>query len=168
MRLVKTVPIIFLIFINSCNSVTEPEISDKLLITDYFHFAYDSDYLGSTRVLDLDLVYSYHIEGTGGQLIKYSYSRKNLLTKVGYETGWSMQSKRSERNRIPVNFIEEDLSDTLVYSELIDISNQDTIYQEYKFFLKGFYSESSFLYLEDTINLTPFEYTFLDTIVIIN
>jgi len=160
--------IIILIILNSCDSTTKPKDTEYSLITDYINFSYDCDYLDTLRILDIDFTYRYHIEGSGGQLTRYLYYQRDINTEFGIGSGWSMKN-----NTLPPRFgntrhyTEEDIYDTLRYSRLFDISRQDTFYREFKFTLKGFYSDSGFFNLNDTLDLETFEYVYIDTMLII-
>ncbi|HPC36216.1 MAG TPA: hypothetical protein P5268_09300 [Candidatus Marinimicrobia bacterium] len=138
-----------------------------MLITDDVKLSYDCDYLDTVRVLDIDFSYIYHFEGNGGQLIKYFYFFKDIRAKSGYGSGWVMSSDRKPPMSIPSHYINCNSLDTLRYSHLFDISKQDTFYKEFKFTLKGFFSDSGFFNVNDTLNKISFEYLYIDTILII-
>jgi len=160
--------IISLTFIINCDSTTKPEDVERSLVTDNINLSYDCDYLDTLRILDIDFTYKYHYDGSGGQLTKYFYYLRDIRTEFGMGTGWIM----SDRAIRPIGgkiryYTESDIIDTLRYSDLFDISKQDTFYKEFKFTLKGFFSDSGFFNVKDTLNKKSFEYVYIDTILII-
>jgi hypothetical protein len=161
--------IISLKFLINCDSATKSEDTVCSLITDYMKLSCDCDYLDTLRIVDIDFTFKYHFEGSGGQLIKYFYYLRDIRTEFGMGTGWIM----SDRAIRPVGgkiryYTESDILDTLRYSDLFDISKQDTFYKEFKFTLKGFFSDSGFSNVKDTLDKKSFEYVYIDTILIIN
>jgi len=161
-----------LIFLINCDYTTKPNESENSLITDYIQLSYDCDYLDTLRVLDVDFTYIYHSEGIGFQLFSYSYILRDIRTGIGYGSFWEMGRKRSpinSRGELPILSFYTDCNilDTLNYSRLVDISKRDTFYQRFEFTLKGFFSDSSFSDVEDTLNLESFEYSYIDTILIV-
>jgi len=169
MEYIKLILIITsLIFLINCDSTTKPEDTECSLITDYINLSYDCDYLDTLRILDIDFTYRYHIEGSGGQLTRYYYYLRDIRTEFGMGSGWVMSNRTIPPIGVETRYYTDyNSKDTLRYSKLYDISKQDTFYKEFKFTLEGFFSDSGFFNLEDTLNLESFEYVYIDTILII-
>jgi len=166
MKLKYYIQIIILIGILSCSSSTEPEITENLLVTDIEYFTSDLDFVNVLPVLDIDFSYVYHYENSGGQLVNYRYMQRDLKTDVSISFGYSLSFDHPPRV-VRLKFEEPNVQDTLRFSKVWDISNQDTIYQEFTFTLRGFFCDSSFSQFEDTLNLESFEHSYIDTFLII-
>ncbi len=162
----KFLPIMFVILLANCTTITKPEEKEKKLIAESVNLSYDLDYLDTIQVLDLDFDFQYYFVNSGGQLTEYSFKLKDIKSGFGISSGWQM---RFEANRPPatIRFYEPGQMDTLSYSKLFQVEEKDTLYKEFTFILKGFFCDSQFRNAEDTLILDPFEYIFKDTINIL-
>ena len=158
--------IVSLIFIISCSSNTEPHNSAKLIVTDNLYFSYENEFLDTLNILDIDFAYDYHFEGSNGQLIEYSYIIRSIETKSSSRNGWRLIFNKPRRGST-LKFSQDNVINTLRYSKLINLADQDTFYKVFEFKLKGFFCDSTFWNAEDTLDLESFEYSFIDTILAI-